>query len=144
MRKIDFELDKAVESNYTNVPLDELISMYAHSKREYESYKEIYEQENKAIKQQMQEQGLTKHSVDGYTVRYVVQSRESWNESDLLRVAKKHSLNSVIKTTEYVDTDELEKVLYNMDDISDELVSDIDKCRTVKEVVTLRLKEDKK
>ena len=59
---------------------------------------------------------------------------------------KKHYLVEVIKTREYVDMDALENYLYHADEDDpniQSLLSDIDKCRDVKEVVTLRISKER-
>ena len=126
--------------------LDELIPTYAQNKLELESYKKICESENSAIKDKMQKLGQDEYSVDGYVAKRSVSERVSMNEDKLLAVMKKHYLVEVIKTREYVDMDALENYLYHLDEDDAEtkkLLEDIDKCRDIKVVVTLRISKER-
>lgn len=138
--KIDFDSLKDVD-------LDELIPMYAENKAELDSYKKLCDTENSQIKDKMLEIGQDTYSAGGYKAKRTVSERVSMNEDKLLTVMKKHNINEVIKTREYVDMDALENYLYHIDEDSsesEELLSDIDKCREIKEVVQLRVSKEKK
>ncbi len=126
--------------------LDELIPTYAQNKLELESYKKICESENSAIKEKLLEIGQDEYSAGGYKAKRSVSERVSINEDKLLAVMKKHYLVEVIKTREYVDMDALENYLYHADENdlnTQKLLEDIDKCRDVKEVVTLRVSKER-
>lgn len=118
--------------------LDELIPRYAANKIELDSYKKICDKENSLIKELMKEADETEHFADGYKAKYIVSKREEMNEDKLLGILKKHEITDAIKTIEIVDMDALEDYLYNHK-ASEELISDIDSCRSTKEVVQLRV-----
>lgn len=127
--------------------LDELIPNYVQNKRELDSYKKICESENNAIKEKMLEIGQDNYSTGGYIAKCNVSERVSINEDKLLSVIKKYYIVEVIKTREYVDMDALENYLYHLDEEdpnTQKLLSDIDKCRDIKEVVTLRVSKERK
>ena len=125
------------------IPLDELIPMYAHNKSELDSYTELCKQENEAIKAQMLDLGQDKYSAGGYTAKRTVSQREKLNEDKLMAVILKHGIKDVIKTKEYVDMDALENYLYHTE-MTASLAADLDSCKTVTEVVTLRVTKEKK
>jgi hypothetical protein len=125
------------------IPLDELIPMYAQNKTELDSYTELCKQENESIKAQMLELGQDKYNAGGYTAKRTVSQREKLNEDKLMAVILKHGIKDVIKTKEYVDMDALENYLYH-NEMTASLAADLDSCKTVTEVVTLRVTKDKK
>ena len=61
------------------------------------------------------------------------------NEDKLLEIAKKHALNNLIKTKEYVDTDILEDLMYK-GQIPDDIKAEIAECIQVKTTPTLTVK----
>lgn len=126
------------------VSLDTLIPQYAENKSMLDDYKKICENENKQIKELMEEGS---YEAGGYKATKSVQIRESFNEDKLLDVLKQYyecgtNKESIIKTKEYVDIDMLESAIYN-GQISNEILMQIDKCRESKEVVTLRISKVK-
>ena len=126
--------------------LDDLIPSYAVNKLELDSYKKICDSENSQIKSQMLDLGITAYSAGGYTAKYITSERTSMNEDKLLAIIKKHNIPDVIKTREYVDMDELENYLYHLDEEDDDakkIFKDIDTCRDIKEVVTLRISTER-
>lgn len=117
--------------------LDDLILKYAENKEKLEAFKKLTEAENKEIKFLMKSSGETEHISDEYKASYVVSTRESMNEEMLLVVAHKYGI-PVIKTKEYIDFDALENAIYN-NRISNEALLEMDKAKSKKEVVTLRI-----
>lgn len=122
--------------------LDELVPQYALNKGEFDSYKAIVDSEKEQIKDLLFMVGEKKHTAGGYTVTRSVSTKESWDEDKLLAVAKKYNLPCV-KTKEYVDMQALEDYLYSNTAPADCML-DLDKCRTQKETVALRLSKAKK
>lgn len=135
------------------ITLDNLILSYAENKQELDDYKKICDRENQQIKDMMMEQELEKYTdITGrYTVQKVVQKRETVDEEAMLDILKTSGKEivpflydfGIIKTREYIDTDALEKAVYN-GDIPSEVLADLGKAKSVKEVVTLRLTKEKK
>lgn len=126
--------------------LDKLIASYVLNKSEFDSLKKITERDNGRIKDMMLELNLSERQVGDRVVRRIVQERESLNEELLLELVKKWPQDvqeKIIKTKEYVDTDCLEDAIYSGLIPSDYLI-DMDMCREVKQVVTLRVSKVKK
>lgn len=117
--------------------LDELIPQYAENKGILDDYKKICDDENKKIKELMDEGS---YEAGGWKATKTVQQRESMNEDKLLDILKKAGFaqTSLIKTKEYVDMDELESAIYK-GLLDEDMLMQIDKCRESKEVVTLRI-----
>lgn len=121
--------------------LDELIPQYAENKGILDDYKKICDDENKKIKELMDEGS---YEAGGWKATKIVQQRESMNEDKLLDVIKYAVAPELglIKTKEYVDMDALESAIYK-GIIGPEVLISIDKCRESKEVVTLRISKVK-
>lgn len=130
-----------IETN--DLTLDELVPVYAETKADFDMYKKMCESQNTLIKSQLEKLGKDSHTAGGYVAKRTVSTRESINEDRLLEVLKKHNIEGIIKTREYVDMDALEKYLYN-NDLSDELATDMNSCREITEVVQLRISKEKK
>lgn len=121
--------------------LDDLIPRYAENKALLDDYKKVCDEENKKIKDMMEEGS---YESGGYKATKSVQHRESMNEDKLLELLKNTSAiyHGIIKTKEYVDMNALESALYK-GTLSKDVLLEIDKCREVKEVVTLRISKVK-
>ena len=135
----------------TDSDLDALINQYAENKSELDSYKKICENENNKIKDTMLELGLKTYSTEKYSVTRSVSVKETFDEEKLMNFIKtvlwKDSENGsmpcpYIKIKYVVDYDVLEKAIYN-GEISKEQLVEMDKCKDVKETVTLRLTKKK-
>ena len=126
------------ENPTLNIPLDELIPIYARNKIELDSYTQLCKEENESIKKQMLELGTDVYNTGGYTAKRTVSHRESLNEEKLMAVILKYGIKDVIKTKEYVDMDALENYLYH-NTMSDSLAADLESCKSKTEVVTLRV-----
>ena len=123
------------------VSLDTLIPQYAENKSMLDNYKKICDDENKQIKELMEEGS---YEAGGYKATKTVTTRDSMNEDKLLDVLSKAGFKdtAIIKTKEYVDMDELESAIYK-GLIEKDILMEIDKCRESKEVVTLRISKIK-
>jgi len=122
--------------------LEKLIPQYAQNKSELDSYKKICDEENKKIKNLMNEQGLTEKEAGNYIAKCITQKRESMNEDKVLEIAHQHGLFGIIKTKEYIDFDALESAIYN-GSISTDILVELDSAKEVKEVATLRITKKK-
>lgn len=130
--------------------LDELITSYGNHNAEYGSLKKVCDSEKEQIKKSMLVQGLPEKTAGGWKVTCTTTTRESMNEEQLLQVLKKDWEAQYgteipcpyIKTREYVDMDVLESVLY-AGEISQATLLEMDACRSVTEVVTLRCSKAK-
>lgn len=123
--------------------LDELVPLYAENKKNLDNFTKVCDSEKAEIKRQLETAGKKEHSAGGYTVKYVVSSRETMNEDKLLDVMRKFNIPGVIKTKEYVDMDALESYLYNHE-LSSDFATELDHCRESTPVVQLRLSKTKK
>lgn len=123
--------------------LDTLIPQYAENKSMLDDYKKICDDENKKIKELMEEGS---YEAGGYKATKSVTTRETMNEDKLLDVLKQYPTacyeQGLIKTKEYVDMDVLESMIYK-GVIDKNVLLEIDKCRESKEVVTLRISKVK-
>lgn len=117
--------------------LDTLIPAYAKNKAMLDDYKKICDDENKQIKELMDEGS---YETNGWKATKSIQHRETMNEDKLLDLLRKagFSQSSIIKTKEYVDMDELESAIYK-GLIEKDILLEIDKCRESKEVITLKV-----
>jgi hypothetical protein len=122
--------------------LDELIPQYASNKSEMESYKKICDRENAQIKSIMRDMDISSYEAGGYKATYSVSERESMNEEMLLEIAHKYDIPDIVKTKEYIDYDALENAIYN-EQISQDVLLEMNKAKESKEVVTLRVSKIK-
>ena len=122
--------------------LDTLIPRYAANKAEMDDYKKICDRENAEIKSIMRDFVVSSYEASGYKATYSVSERTSMNEEMLLDIAHNYGIPEIVKTKEYIDYDALEKAIYD-GNISEEILLEMDKAKTVKEVVTLRVSKVK-
>ncbi len=115
-----------------------LIPQYVANKTELDGYKKICEEENSKIKDLMLNLNLDETQSGNYIAKRVVQKRENFNEDMLLMIAHHYGIPEIVKTKEYIDFDALENAIYT-GNISKEILTEINKAREVKEVVTLRI-----
>ena len=122
--------------------LDELIPQYAENKNMLEDYKKLCDEENKKIKELMEEGS---YEVGGYKATKSIQTRETLNEDKLLDLFKQFDIIQelgIIKTREYIDMNALEAAIYD-GRLDNDILLTIDKCREKKDVVTLRINKVK-
>ena len=123
--------------------LEELVVTYALNKNELDSYKKICDKENAEIKARMAELDMDEVIAGDYVAKLTIQKRESMDEDMLLEVLRNNNYTNVIRTKEYVDMDLLEREIYNGNVDKDTLVA-MQKCKSVKEVPTLKIVKAKK
>ena len=123
--------------------LEELVVTYALNKNELDSYKKICEKENAEIKAKMAELDMNEVLAGDYVAKLTIQKRETMDEDMLLEVLRNNNYTNVIRTKEYVDMDLLEREIYNGNVDKDTLVA-MQKCKSVKEVPTLKIVKAKK
>lgn len=61
-------------------------------------------------------------------------------EDKMIDFVKSTGIEGIVKTKEYIDTDELEKALYN-EIFTEEQLLELSKCINKKEIKTLRVKK---
>ena len=123
--------------------LEELVVRYALNKNELDSYKKICDRENAEIKARMAELDMNEVLAGDYVAKLTIQKRESMDEDMLLEILRNNDYTDIIRTKEYVDMDLLEREIYNGNIDSDTLVA-MQKCKSVKEVPTLKIVKAKK
>lgn len=123
--------------------LEELVVRYALNKNELDSYKKICDRENAEIKARMAELDMNEVLAGDYVAKLTIQKRETMDEDMLLEVLRNNNYTNVIRTKEYVDMDLLEREIYNGNVDKDTLVA-MQKCKSVKEVPTLKIVKAKK
>lgn len=122
--------------------LNVLVPSYYDNKQNLDFYKKQCDAENAQIKELMAKQKIKDFEVDGITAKYVIQNKESMDEERLLVLLKERGYENVIRTKEYVDMDLLEDALYH-DTIDKDTIIEMDKCKSVKEVIQLRISKKK-
>lgn len=122
--------------------LDDLIPQYASNKNEMDAYKKLCDKENAEIKSIMKDLALQKYEAGEYKATYTISKRETMDEEILLEIAHQFGIPEIVKTKEYIDFDALENAIYN-GKISPEILTEMDRARSVKEVVTLRISKKK-
>lgn len=123
--------------------LEEYASLYIERKKELDALTKETEALNKRIKELMVEQDQTEAHCPLGIVSYVVQQRPKFNEDKALSILKVSGHTESIKTKEYVDMDILEGQLYN-EELPTEVVKELDKCTTIKQVPILNIKKNKR
>ena len=124
--------------------LDILIPAYAEHKAQLDEIDTVCKAENKQIKELLGDR--KSYETEDYKVSKSVQSRDTMDEDALaIRLADfpiAYELG-IIKVKEYVDMSALEDAMYKKQ-LTPEMIQAIEKCRSHKEVVTLRLSKVKK
>ncbi len=123
--------------------LKELVEVYGKHDNELKKLKTTCDKEKETIKEMMTEQDLDNESYGGFTVTKIIQKRESFDEDKAIEILKNGGINEVVKTKEYLDMNALENAMYN-GKINKEIALQLDSCRSVKEVITLKCSKTKK
>lgn len=129
------------------VMLEQLVLEYANNKSVADRYKKLADKLNTEIKSIMESRNLTDVTAGDYTVKYVVQNRETMDEDKLISIIDdapgiSQLRSTIIKTKEYVDFDALENAIYH-GDIPQEVVQAMNRAREVRKIVTLRINKKK-
>lgn len=121
-----------------------LIPEYGKNKQTLDECDKLCKSANNRIKEIMNSLDMDSLTVEGWKVTYSVSNRTSLNEDKLLEYIKKNPeiASVVVKTREYVDMDELEKLMY-AGNIDDDLIADMKDCEETKKVETLRISKAK-
>ena len=127
--------------NEENETLEELIPRYYQNKQECSSYEKLIDEDNKKIKELMAD--TDKYEVDGLVATVSTRVSESMDEQKLIEVLKANNItDGIIKTTEYVDMDALERVMY-AGTIPESVIVEMNKCRISKETKVLKVTRKK-
>ena len=120
--------------------LDDLIPLYYEHNELVKKHKKVADKANKEIKKIMAEQGITEFATNGLVATVSVSERVDLMEDVLMEKIKELGIEGIIKTKEYIDMDALETALYN-GLINPAMLA---QAQTKKEVVTLRVRQEKK
>lgn len=125
--------------------LETLIPLYGEQNAECNVLKKKVSELNTKIKKAIHDakKANTDIIVDGWKCSLSVTDASEFNEERLIEFCKQHKIKCV-KTREYIDDKELERLMYN-GLISKELILEMDKCKDEKTKETLRcvkVKED--
>ena len=120
--------------------LNELIPLYHEHNELVKKHKKVADKANKEIKKTMAEQGITEFATHGLVAKVSVSERVDLMEDVLMEKIKELGIEGIIKTREYIDMDALETALYN-GLINPAMLA---QAQTKKEVVTLRIRQEKK
>ena len=123
--------------NNNEFTLEEYATHYIKLKAEYDKLEKEIKAVNARIKELMKEEDVTEAHCDIGVVNYVVQHRSSFDEEKAIKILK-NTDSGCIKTKEYIDSDILEKELYN-EKLDAETVCKLNDCRKIKDVVTLTI-----
>ena len=122
--------------------LNQLIPTYAEDKNKLDAYKKACEEENNEIKQLLKELELDEWQAGEYSVKYIVQHRETMNEEKVMAILRKYDIPGIIKTRSYVDFEALESAIY-LDRVPEVAVAEMQAAKEVKLVETLKLSKKK-
>lgn len=115
--------------------LSKIVPRYYSQKSEMDAIKKVVDKENAEIKSLMKESSLTEFEIDDIRATYSISERQDFMEEALIEKIKALKVKGIIKKKEYVDMDALENAIYHEKIDAAELAP----CKTVKEVVTLRV-----
>jgi hypothetical protein len=122
-----------------NTPsLEELIPLYGEQNTECNLLKKKVADLNSKIKAAIHATSKENSDIEvsGWKCSLIVSDASEFNEERLIEFCKAHDIKAV-KKREYVDSEALEKLIYN-GKISKELLVEMDKCKDVKTKETLR------
>ena len=131
---------KKIEKTQT---LAELIPLYGEQNTQCNALKKVVADLNSKIKTAIHavQKENTDIEIDGWKCSLSVTEESSFNEDRLIEFCKQNKIK-VVKTKEYVDEEELERLIYN-GKISKELLIEMDKCKDTKTKETLRCTKTK-
>ena len=133
-----------VEKSERPMTLEELVPLYGDKNAECNALKKEVADLNSALKTAIRDakQQNKDIKIGGWKCTLSVSEDVKPNEERLLEVLKTHGVN-VIRTREYIDFDELERLIY-AGSVSQDIMLEMDACneRTLKEVLRCtKLKE---
>ena len=122
--------------------LNDYIEEFYLVKSEADKYKKLADEDNKKIKELMQNKDLTEFETEnGLQAKIIIQKRENFDEDKLIQKLCELGPDAMeaIKTKQYVDMDILEDLIYNNYVNAAELTD----CKNVKKVITLKVNKNK-
>ena len=124
----------------TESELRTLAERYVGNKKELDHYTRLCKEDGDRVKEAMLDMGLKQVPVsDTKALRKIISVRYDVDEAKMLAVIKKYKIPAT-KTVEVIDEEALEKFLYNLNEEENtDLLNDLDLCKTVKSVVSLKV-----
>lgn len=127
----------------TNAELKNIVDSYGESKKEENAIVKRNKERNEQIKQLFLNNDISSFETDSFIATVSETEKQSLNNELALSILKEsldeNELTSVVKTKEYIDEDELEKLVFNGQFDISKLGKAVDK----KIVYTLRIKPRK-
>lgn len=125
--------------------LNVLIPKYGANKTAADDLDKVLKEQNLKIKELMAAGKLTTYEAGGYKASVSTTEKSSFNMAKLLAVIKKYPelAQLVVKLEETVDMDALESLIY-MGKVDTDKLLEMDKCREIKAVTSLRISKAKK
>jgi hypothetical protein len=121
--------------------LDELIDEFYGVNSEYKQLKKRNDEISKEIKLIMGDENITARTHDGITASLTTSKKVELLEQIAMNVLKDNDLaDGIIKTVEYVDTEALNRAVYD-GTISEDLIKD---CFETKETIRLGVKNERR
>lgn len=146
-KKIVTEME-STKKNELNL-LGDLIDSFGKNNDSFKALKKIVDKENADIKKLMLENIIADennsrvYKTDDYIATLSIQDRSTMNEEKLIEWLKKNKFEKgIVKKKEYVDSEALEKAIYN-EVIPADKVGDMDVCKEPKDVQVLTVKKKK-
>ena len=127
----------------SDIMLETMVEMYGRNKKTLDELKKVCDNDNKKIKAMMVEGKHSDFKSEHYVANYYESERTSFNSEKALAILKRAGINQCVKTIEVLDEDAFESMLYN-GEIPTEILPDLNSCREVKKVPTLKVSERKK
>ena len=126
-----------------DIMLETMVEMYGRNKSTLDELKKRCDKDNKKIKAMMVEGKHSDFKSEHYVAKYYESERTSFDSEKALAILKRAGLNQCVKTIEVLDEDAFESMLYN-GEIPTEILPDLNSCREVKKIPTLKISERKK
>lgn len=105
-------IEKSGLSNELYQSLKSDISTYYEVNNQVKSLKKSMDVLNKNIKEQLMQENLDHVEVGGYSAKITTVSSVSFDPDILLALVKEIGRDDLIKTREYVDVDDIERLVY--------------------------------
>lgn len=124
--------------------LEELIPLYGEQNTQCNALKKVVADLNSKIKETIKKANKANQDIviDGWTCNLEIKDDSDFNEARLIEFCKLHKID-VVRTKEYIDGAELERLIYN-GLIEKDTLLEMDKCKDKKDKETLRCKRVKK
>ena len=121
MRNIKHNIpsEKPKDDKSTSDLLFNMIPIYDSLNQRYKELGRELEENKKIIKDAMANYNLSSYEVGSITAKFKTQTKTDFDESKVMEILKvvlkniPELLNTIIKTKQYVDYDELESAIYN-------------------------------